>query len=236
MPAGQWRGHYARCFATVELDNAFYRLPQAPTFDPWASAVPDDFVSAVEASRYLTHVRQLKEPQEPVKDLMERARGLGSKLGPVPVQLPPNLRVECEPLERTLAAFPRGVRVPVELRHESWFDPAVRSLLEPTGTACCMTDTDGGHGPLWRTTDWAYLRFHHGRGKPLSCYRRAALDSWARRVGELWPNSSDVFAYFNNEGYRCAPRDGRRFSLALRKHALSTTRFPAARDLPLSSG
>jgi len=148
MPASDWLGHYAKCFATVELNNAFYRLPEASTFAAWAQALPDDFVVAVKASRYLTHVRRLQEPGEPVARLMERASELGPKLGPVLVQLPPTLRVDAEALERTLAAFPRYARVAVELRHESWFDLAVRRLLEAAGAACCLTDRDGRHGPL----------------------------------------------------------------------------------------
>jgi hypothetical protein len=145
------------------------------------------------------------------------------------------------------ATRPGGRRaLPRELVRSSSAQPARksrRSLVEKagaacclTGTACCLTDTHGRHGPLWRTTDWGCLRFYHGRGKPPSCYGRAALDTWAGRAAELWPRTAEVFAYFNNEGYRCAPRHAHRLGLALGKHAFLTTRLPAAGKAPLTSG
>lgn len=83
LPASRWLGHYAERFCTVEVNNAFYRLPEATTFATWARTLPDDFVVAVKMSRYLTHVKRLREPDEPVKRFMERAREVGPKLGPV---------------------------------------------------------------------------------------------------------------------------------------------------------
>jgi len=236
LPARDWLGYYAQRFATVELNNAFYRLPEASTFASWAEMVPPDFVVAVKASRYLTHVRRLRDPEEPVQRLMERSRTLGPKLGPVLVQLPPDLRVDLDGLSKTLRAFPEATRVAVELRHESWFEASVRRLLEETGAAFCLADRAGPVGPLWRTTDWGYLRFHQGRSRPEPCYGRAALGTWARRLAELWPETADVFAYFNNDGCGCAPRDAHRFASAVRREGLSPTRVPPTRDVPLTSG
>ena len=102
-PAGlaqaKWLAHYAEHFQTVEVNNAFYRLPEASTFQRWKDSVPDDFVVTVKASRYLTHVRRLKEPREPVHRLMSRASALGDKLGPILLQLPPNFKVDLSALE-----------------------------------------------------------------------------------------------------------------------------------------
>ena len=234
LPAHGWLEHYARHFATVELNNAFYRLPEAAMFQRWATALPDDFIVSVKASRYLTHVRRLRDPDEPVNLLMERARALGDKLGPILLQLPPNLQLEEESLRRTLKAFPRGTKVAVEFRHPSWHTPSIRRLLEDTGTACCLTDVDGRHGPLWPTASWGYVRFHHGRGQPPSCYGRTALHTWARRVAELWPETAEVFVYFNNDLHGCAPRDARRFALAAIRLGLSATRVPPAREVRLT--
>ncbi|HUZ10293.1 MAG TPA: DUF72 domain-containing protein [Acidimicrobiales bacterium] len=234
LPARSWLEHYAQRFATVEVNSAFYRLPEAATFANWAAVLPDDFVVSVKASRYLTHVRRLRDPEEPVRRLMERASELGSKLGPVLVQLPPNLRIDTPALARCLKAFPPGTRTAVELRHESWFVPAARRVLEEVGAAACLTDTAGHPGPLWRTTDWGYLRFHGGRGRPPSCYGRAALATWARRLAELWPGTADVFVYFNNDAHGCAPRDARRFAAAVRRAGLPATRVPPASETPLT--
>ncbi len=235
LPVREWLNFYAQRFATVEINNAFYRLPDAATFASWAGVLADDFVVSLKASRYLTHVRRLHDPVEPVQRLMGRAGALGSKLGPVLLQLPPNLCIDLDALSQTLDAFPRGTKVVVEPRHQSWFDPATRRLLEDWGAAWCLVDRAGPQGPLWRTTDWGYLRFHHGRSRPQSCYGRTALAGWAGRLAGLWPETAIVFAYFNNDGYGCAPRDAQRFASAARRAGLSPTRVPSARDVPLTS-
>jgi uncharacterized protein YecE (DUF72 family) len=234
LPTRTWLGHYSNRFATVELNNAFYRLPDTSAFEAWSRTVPDDFVVSVKASRFLTHIRRLHEPEEPVERLMRHARGLGSKLGPVLLQLPPNLQVDLAALRRTLAAFPRDARVAVEARHDSWFVPATQALLEGEGAALCLTDTGGRHGPLLRTTDWAYVRLHCGQSRPTSCYGRSALDTWSRRLAELWPADADAFVYFNNDSHGCAPRDARRFALAARRHGLAPTRVPTSRETRLT--
>jgi uncharacterized protein YecE (DUF72 family) len=235
LPVREWLTYYAERFATVEINNAFYRLPEASSFANWAVSLPEDFVVAVKASRYLTHVRRLHEPEEPVHRLMERASSLGAKLGPVLLQLPPSLRLDADGLAAALAAFPRQSRVAVEFRHPSWFVPPVRALLERAGAACCLADRAGPTTPLWRTSDWGYVRFHHGRSRPPSCYGQDALDSWGRRLAELWPSTADVFAYFNNDGYGCAPRDSHRFAASVTRAGLSPTRVPSAREAQLSS-
>src|ERR1700758_5301668 len=122
LPSGEWLQLYAQRFATVEINNAFYRLPEPAAVAGWAAAVPDDFVMAVKASRYLTHVRRLHDPQEAVTRMLERMGGLGAKFGPLLLQLPPNLRVDTAALGTTLAAL-SGRAVAVEFRHPSWYTP-----------------------------------------------------------------------------------------------------------------
>jgi uncharacterized protein YecE (DUF72 family) len=228
-----WLRLYAERFSTVEVNNAFYRLPEESTFQRWADQVPADFVVAVKASRYLTHVRRLKEPADPVRRLMERLRPLKSKLGPILLQLPPNLSADLEALDAALRAFPVGVRVAVEARHDSWFQPPIRRLLEERGAALCLTDRSGPSSPLWRTSDWGYVRFHCGRGRPDCCYGRAALDGWARRLADLWSPDADTFVYFNNDMHGCAPRDARRFALSTAAIGLRPTRVPGLRQTPI---
>jgi len=236
LPTGRWLAHYAERFATVEMNNAFYRLPERDVFARWAAVVPDDFVAAVKASRYLTHVRRLHDPAEPVARLMARAEALGPKLGPILLQLPPTLPIDLEDLSRALRAFPRGVRVTVEFRHPSWFVAATRRVLEEKGVTLCLTDTAGRHPPLWRTADWGYLRLHAGRAAPSSCYGRQALDTWAGRLANLWPDPATVFVYFNNDAHGCAPRDARRMAAAATRAGLRPTRVPPAHDVALTDG
>ena len=124
--------YYAERFDTVELNNAFYRLPEERTFRGWAEAVPERFTVAVKASRYLTHIKRLRDPAEPVSRLMERVRHLGDKLGPILLQLPPDLQADTDLLAVALDRFPPSVRVAVEARHPSWFDDATAQVLSAT--------------------------------------------------------------------------------------------------------
>jgi len=233
LTTATWLGYYAERFATVELNNAFYRLPEATTFAGWAEALPDGFVVTVKASRYLTHIRRLKDPEDPVRLLMDRASHLGAKLGPVLLQLPPNLRVDAGRLDRTLRAFPRSVRVAVEARHDSWFGTDTRQVLERRDAALCLSDGGPVRPPYWRTAGWGYVRFHRGRGRPESCYGRSAIATWAERLAAMWSDSDDVYAYFNNDAHGCAVRDARRFATAATRAGLTATRVPGPRDTPV---
>lgn len=230
-----WLRFYASRFQTVELNNAFYRLPDRSAFRGWAAQVPDDFVVAVKASRYLTHVRRLKEPSEPVERLMAAARGLVPKLGPVLLQLPPNLRCDNEALARTLGRFPASVRVAVETRHDSWHDDGTREVLEAHGAAWVWVDPGKRDRPRWRTTDWGYVRFHRGTGRPEPCYTGSPLQTWAKRIAGTWDDAADVFCYFNNDPHGCAARDARRFAAGVARAGLQPSRVPGPRETPLAS-
>jgi uncharacterized protein YecE (DUF72 family) len=213
LPQRLWLERYAECFDTVENNNAFYRLPARETFVSWRDRTPARFVMAVKASRYLTHIKRLKDPEEPVARLLGRAAGLGAKLGPVLVQLPPNLPADPALLAACLRAFPAGVRVAVEPRHESWWTAEVRDILAAHGAALCWADRLGRPlTPLWRTADWAYVRFHEGAARPRPGYGDAALASWIRRIGDAWSEHDSVYVYFNNDPGGAAVRDAVRFA------------------------
>lgn len=225
LAKSRWLEYYAGCFQTVEVNNTFYRLPKPSTFSSWAEQTPDDFVVTVKASRYLTHVRRLRDPKEPVARLMEAARELGAKLGVVLVQLPPDMPARFDDLDLTLRNFPSGVRVSVEVRHESWCTDKLRAFLERHDAALCLADRRSRPvTPLWRTASWGYLRMHEGRGATAPRYGRTALTSWAERLAELFDRSDDVYVYFNNDPGGCAVRDANRFATALRAADLEPTR------------
>jgi uncharacterized protein YecE (DUF72 family) len=237
MASRQWLEHYAGRFATVEINNSFYRLPDRETFARWQEALPEDFVVAVKASRYLTHVKRLQDPREPVRRLMEAAKGLGSRLGPILLQLPPTLRADPDRLDATLKSFPSGTRVAVEVRHPSWFEGdaagPVRAVLEAHDAAWVLADGGAVTPPDWVTASWSYVRFHAGTGRPPSCYRPSQLDRWADRLHVRCGTERDVYCYFNNDRYGCAVRDAQRFAAALRKAGLDPTRVPTARETPV---
>jgi uncharacterized protein YecE (DUF72 family) len=229
----KWLEFYAERLATVESNAAFYRLPEASTFAAWAERTPADFIMAVKASRYLTHILRLAEPREPVERLLTRARELGDKLGPILLQLPPSMQLDLARLDAVLAAFPADVRVAVEFRHKSWWIDETKRVLTERRAALCLADRLGPVSPVWRTTDWTYLRFHTGRAHPIPCYGRQALESWVRRLDEHWTPSSDAYVYFNNDPHACALRDARLFALAGRRLGWVATRVPRATDVHL---
>ncbi|MFR0353614.1 DUF72 domain-containing protein [Streptomyces sediminimaris] len=224
-PQRLWLEEYARHFATVEVNNAFYRLPARETFENWRERVPPDFVVAVKASRYLTHIKRLREPGEPVQRLMTHAAGLGDRLGPVLLQLPPTLKADPWLLDECLARFPPGTRVAVEPRQGSWWTEEIRKVLQDHGAALCWADVRGSPmTPLWRTTDWGYVRFHEGRARAWPRYGRRALRTWAERIAATWGPDGDVYTYFNNDPNAAAVEDARTFARAARAAALDTTR------------
>jgi uncharacterized protein YecE (DUF72 family) len=204
LPQRLWLERYASHFDLVEVNNAFYRLPERSTFEQWRERTPPDFLFAVKMSRYLTHVKRLKEPAEPVARFLDRAEPLGDKLGPVLLQLPPTLKADLGALDETLSQFPRRVRTVVEPRHESWFTDDCRRLLAAHGTALCWADRKGRPvTPLWTTADFGYLRLHEGRARPWPRYGRTALNTWVERLAGV----PEAFVFFNNDQHGAAVVD-----------------------------
>ncbi|MEU0505658.1 DUF72 domain-containing protein [Nocardia sp. NPDC005998] len=224
LPQRLWLECYAAGFATVESNSVFYRLPSTETFASWRDRTPPGFCFAVKASRFLTHIKRLREPEEPVARLLAHASGLSEKLGPVLLQLPPTLRADPALLDTCLRCFPTDTRVTVEPRHESWWNAEVRAVLAECGAALCWADADSRPvTPLWRTTDWGYLRLHSGRATPPPRYGRTALTSWARRLADTWSDREDVFVYFNNDPGGAAVHDAVAFAHAAKA---TVTRTP----------
>lgn len=220
LAQGRWLEHYASRFATVESNNAFYRLPEPDTFAAWSARTPEDFVMAVKASRFLTHVKRLRDPEEPVRRFLEHAGHLGGKLGPVLLQLPPSLQADTGLLRATLERFPAGVRVAVEPRHPSWFGDRIMDLLRELGAALCLTDRARQRSPVCRTAGWTYLRFHEGTATPRPCYGRQALATWAETLAATWGSAADAYVYFNNDRGGCAVRDAAQFAVEARMTSL----------------
>lgn len=230
----KWLEFFVERFQTVEINNAFYRLPSKENFEKWRDRTPDDFVFAVKANRYITHIKRLKDSDEPVGRYMENVVGLGPKLGPILIQLPPNLKIDLDNLDRTLTNFGKNARIAVEFRHDSWYVDEVRALLEEHGATNCWADKGSKPiTPLWKTADWAFLRFHEGAAAPHPCYGRTSLRTWAERLADTFGTEADAFVYFNNDPCACALRDARWFHAAAAKVGFRPTRIPAANEVRL---
>jgi uncharacterized protein YecE (DUF72 family) len=198
-----WLAFYAQRLAAVELNSTFYRLPEDDVFDRWRAQVPGSFLFALKFSRYGSHLKRLREPERTIAPFVERAARLGSRLGPVLVQLPPRWRADARRLDDFLAAAPPGLRWAVEFRDPSWLCEEVYAVLTERRAALCVHDMLPGH-PRRLTTDWAYLRFHgdHYQGS----YGAAQLRAAAAEIRAWHQQGRDVYAFFNNDqqGYAVA--------------------------------
>jgi len=203
LAQSKWLEFYTRHFPTVELNSSFYRLPTEKAFSNWRQTSPEGFIYAVKVSRFITHIKRLKDVEEPIQTFLSRARLLKEKLGPLLYQLPPNMHRNDERLESFLSLLPKGLRHIVEFRHESWLDEGVFEILRKHNIGFCVFDMPGLSCPLLATADFAYIRFHGSSGLYYSCYSDEELEDWARRISELAKSLDAVYIYFNNdaEGY-----------------------------------
>jgi uncharacterized protein YecE (DUF72 family) len=232
VPQRAWLDFYCERFQVVEVNNSFYRLPKPETFAAWAERTPDDFIVGVKVSRYLTHIKRLKDPEEPVARFMEHAKHLGRKLGPVLLQLPPTLKKDVAALDRTLGLFPDGLRLTVEFRHESWFDDEVQDVMRHHGAALTWADREErAIAPYWRTADWGYLRFHSGLDFPPPCYEKETMRVWAERLAAVYGAEDDVYVFFNNDPRACALRDAYLFAEECERVGLPHTRVAPPEDV-----
>lgn len=196
MPKHQWFDYYCRHFNTVEINNTFYHLPDAATFESWRDQAPNDFCYTLKFSRYGSHMKCLQEPASTIGRFMDRAARLGSHLGPILVQLKPNWSRNLERLRGFLEATPEGQRWAFEFRDPRWLCDAVLDVLRRHNAALCVHDMLDGH-PEKLTADWVYLRFHgdHYSGS----YSHQYLTARARTITDHLGNGRDVYAYFNND-------------------------------------
>jgi uncharacterized protein YecE (DUF72 family) len=204
-----WLDFYARHFDTVEVNATFYRLPRQEVVANWVQTTPEDFVLAVKMSRYITHVRRLRDLDSGVRTFYDRIEPLvhSPKLGPVLWQLPANFRRDDERLAGALEKLPAG-RHCFEFRHESWFVPEVYEQLRSHCVALAIGDhPQRAFQACELTADWTYIRFHFGSRGRRGNYSESELEEWAQRI-EAWRREVDVFAYFNNDWEGFAVRNG----------------------------
>ncbi len=211
----RWLERYAELFDTVEVNNTFYRLPSQAAVQGWVDQTPRGFVIAVKASRYLTHVKRLRETGPGARRFFEAIKPLvdSPKLGPILWQLPASFRRDDERLAAALAELPEG-RHCFEFRHPSWFTPEVYELLR--GHRIALVIGDDPERPFQThelTASWTYIRFHRGNRGRRGNYSARELDTWRRRIA-AWRSKVEVFAYFNNDWEAFAPRN----ALWLKEH------------------
>jgi uncharacterized protein YecE (DUF72 family) len=210
----RWFDHYASKFDTVEINNTFYRLPDAAVFRSWRERAPAGFIFAVKASRFLTHMKKLKDPEAPLDLFFSRARELGRTLGPVLYQLPPRWPVNLERFETFLRALPRRRLSVVEFREPTWYADAVYALLEKYRVALCLHDMHGSSSGQLDVGPFIYVRFH-GTERYSGSYSDDRLERWAAWLTDRQRSAKAVYAYFNNDVGGHAPRDATRLRAML---------------------
>ncbi len=198
--------YISRRFPTLEINASFYRMPTEAAVAGWRDQTPDDFLFAWKASRFLTHNKKLKDPDEPLAYMFSRIEGLGDKIGPILFQLPPNLHRNDERLQTFLDALPDGHRYSVEFRHPGWYVEEVLGRLRKRNVALCISDHHDAPAPWELTADFIYLRGHGPGGHYHGRYGEPTLRNWAETI-RGWRKDREVFVYFDNDIKSAAPAD-----------------------------
>ena len=219
-PADKMFSWYAREFHTVEINNSFYRLPEEKTFQRWKELAPRGFTFAVKASRFITHIKRLKDAQDSVDMFFSRARSLGAVLGPVLFQLPPRWKVNVERLAELVSVLPREHRFVIEFRDESWYTAQVYELLRRHNVALCIHDWREMPWPEELTADFTYIRFHGSGSRYGGSYPNDDLREWAERIRSWKGKLCEVFVYFNNDIGGHAIRNARWLQAILNREPL----------------
>ncbi|WP_051185185.1 DUF72 domain-containing protein [Desulfatiglans anilini] len=197
MHSNEYLQYYVQHLHTVEINNSFYQLPKAETLASWRKTVPEGFKFAVKASRYITHMKKLKDSKEALNVFLKRVDVLGDKLGPILFQLPPRWRFNADRLYDFLKMLPNRCRYAFEFRDVSWMNPEAYEALKLFGAAFCIYDLAGYQSPKETTADFIYIRLHGPGGAYKGNYSVAALSGWAGAVSTWAEMGSDVFCYFD---------------------------------------
>ncbi len=199
LPRNKWLEFYAQRFPTVELNNSFYRLPSENALKGWYNSSPPDFTFAVKVSRFITHIKRLKDCDEAITNFMSRAGILKEKLGPLLYQLPPSMHRNDGTLKSFLNSLPQGLKHVIEFRHQSWLVEEVFDILRQYNAGLCIFDMPELTCPLVATADFAYIRFHGSDSLYSSCYSDEELSDWANRIADISKSLESVYIYFNND-------------------------------------
>ncbi len=215
--ASDYLPFYAQHFASVEINSTFYGLPKPASVQSWLEQTPPGFLFACKASRYLTHMKKLKDPDTGLAKFLAAIEPLGPKLGPILFQLPPHWRRNAARLEEFLQALPAGQRYAFEFRDESWFSEEIYALLKRYGAAFCCYDLAGRESPREVTADYCYVRLHGPGDAYAGCYDDAALADWSQQL-LTWSNAGhDSYCYFDNDEKGYAARNATRLFELLRE-------------------
>src|SRR3989338_7760688 len=190
---------YINHFNSVEINNTFYHLPTPSAFKSWKKIVPKNFIYALKGSRFLTHMKKLKDPKEPLELFLERARLLKDNLGPVLFRLPPHWRCNTERLKEFVKLLPSNMRFAFEFREPSWFNKEIYDILKENNIALCIYHMPEFESPIEVTAKFVYIRFHGTEFLYGGRYSKKELLKWADLINGFIKEGKDVYVYFNND-------------------------------------
>jgi uncharacterized protein YecE (DUF72 family) len=205
-PASKRLPYYARHFDTVEINTTFYHLPTIKAVKNWAGEVPKSFIFSVKASRFITHVKRLKDCKESLDLFYRQIRHLGKKLGPILFQLPPSMKKDPERLKNFIKLLKPKHKYVFEFRSPTWYDEEIFSILRKNKIAFCISDLDGKLSPLEITADFVYIRLHGPKSAYRGSYGKRRLTTWTKRIAG-WPHEKNIYVYFDNDEKGYAIRD-----------------------------
>lgn len=199
LKQNEWLKYYSGKLNSVEINNSFYRLPDIKTFNNWAKTTPANFIFSVKGSRYITHMKKLKDPGQSSKKLFAHIKRLKTKQGPVLFQLPPRWGFNKERFENFLSILPVKYRYSFEFREKSWWNDKVLELLKKHNYAFCIYELAGTLSPKEITADFVYIRLHGPGDKYQGSYSNKELSGWAGAISSWRRNHKDIYIYFDND-------------------------------------
>jgi uncharacterized protein YecE (DUF72 family) len=203
-----WLEYYSKYFSTVELNVTFYKLPERETFSKWYASTPEGFVFSLKGSKFITHVKKIKDCAEPIDVFFSRASLLKEKLGIILWQFPPTFSLDIERLEEFLELLePYDMRNTFEFRNKTWIRKGVVDLLKKKNVAFCMADWPDFLDKLPLTADFVYMRRHGEEGNYATSYSKEFLKRDSKRIKAYLRQKKDVFMYFNNDAFGYAPKN-----------------------------
>jgi uncharacterized protein YecE (DUF72 family) len=215
LPSRRWLTYYVRYFDTVEINNSFYNIPTEKTLAKWRAEAPSEFIFAVKANRFITHMKKLKNVDDALSVFLDRIGALKRNLGPMLFQLPPNIKFDAKRLKDFLDLLPPRRRYVVEFRDATWLNDKAVGLLADRKVAFCIHDLLDVPCPEHVTSTFSYFRFHGFNEKYGGSYPKKILNAYAEKMASMLAAGKDVYAYFNNDAFGYALKD----AVTLRKIA-----------------
>jgi uncharacterized protein YecE (DUF72 family) len=209
IPKTEWLSFYAKQFNTVEINSSFYGLPSIRSLIRWKENTPDNFIFALKASRFITHVEKLRKSELALNNFLSRVSILKGKLGPLLYQLPPGIKRDDYMLSDFLSLLPSNYQYAFEFRHESWINESVFNILQGNNIAFCVTDMPDTSFPLIATADFIYMRFHGNQKMYSSCYSDRELLRWSKDIIKIKGTIKAAYIYFNNDAQALAVKNAR---------------------------